>query len=108
MFNKSGFEHLVQKRGLQRPKSEQRRRFVLLPYIKDILQDKIVIATHEESKTLHITKIGGVRVAAVIMAQFWRMVAVRDGKIIKIVIRQIKGREKHFFSVFEGKQKSTR
>ena len=108
VFNQAGFEHLVQKRGSPRPKSEQKRRFSLLPYVKNILEDQGITIIHEKNKILHSAKVGGARVIMVTTAQFWRIVALRDDEIIKIIIRQIDGHEKHFFSIFAKKQKSTR
>ena len=107
-FNKSGFEHLVRKRGLPRPKSEQKRRFALLPHIESILKDPTVTVSHEEDNILHTTKIQGERALVPAVVTFRRIVAMRDDKLVKIVIRQINGREKHFFGAFEGKQKPTR
>jgi hypothetical protein len=84
-FNKSGFRHLVWKGAFPRPKSEQKRRFALLIHIKTILRGPGAEISSEKKEGV----------------QFWVFTERRNNKIIKVVVRQIGGGEKHFFSVFE-------
>jgi hypothetical protein len=106
IFNRAGFEHLIGKRSVLRPKSERKRRFMLLQYTESILSDSAVQFEYEERRISHTTKINGERVTVTSKAHFWRFYAERDEKLIKLVIRQIENHQKHFFSIFEGKRKT--
>ena len=100
VFNQSGFQHLMRKRGRSRSKKEQKRRFALLLFVENIIRDKNITVQHEKNNILHSAKIGSKRIFKTTMAKFWRITAKRNGKIVKIVIRQIGNHGKHFFSVF--------
>jgi hypothetical protein len=91
VFRKAGFRHHIWKNGIFRIKSEQKRRLALIPCVVEIIQS-------QKDQGLYRNE-GDVR--------FWAFIQRRDKKIIRVVIRQIGEGEKHFFSVFEEKQKST-
>lgn len=90
-FRKAGFRHLIWKGPAPRLKSEQKRRFTLLPYVEKILQNPNNSVIYKSEGD----------------AKFWGFTDRQNERIIRVVLRQIGEGEKHFFSVFEDKQKST-
>ncbi len=91
-FRKAGFRHLSWKGGVFRFKGEQRRRFAVLPSAVDILQKKNSEPVYKKEGN----------------AEFWAFTGQQDEATVRVIIRQINGGEKHFFSAFQEKQKSTR
>jgi predicted RNA binding protein YcfA (HicA-like mRNA interferase family) len=89
VFNRIGFQHLIQKGSAFRPKSEQKRRFALLVHAKDILQQSNVASEEDKAG-----------------AKLWIISGNRDGIDIKIIVRQIGNGKKHFLSIYGKKQKS--
>jgi hypothetical protein len=104
VFNRTGFDHLVQKERRMRPKSEQKRRFALLPFAKNILETHNGDITYKY-RNYPQEKVGDTDTTHM---HFWALTARQNEKLIKIVIRQLDGGEKHFFSIFEVNKKSTR
>ena len=107
IFDRMGFQHLIRPRGVQRPKSEQMRRFALLPYVKEILEDPHANVKHHQKETVRVMKIGGKKTVKPTFADFWEFTAERDGKTIKVIVRQFPNGEKHFLSVYEKKAKTS-
>jgi hypothetical protein len=105
-FTSIGLRHLIRKRGIRRPKSEQKRRFVLLHCIVPIITDPRAKVLHEEKETLRLVNHSGNKMAIPAQAEFWKFVAVQNGRIVRIVIRQFKNGKKHFLSVYGKEQKS--
>ena len=94
IFNRAGFQHLIRRKRIQRPKSEQKRRFLLLFHAREII---------ETSKTItHKRKSAGCATA-----EFWVFTRKIDERWITLVTRRIGGGGIHFFSIYEKKQKST-
>jgi hypothetical protein len=91
-FDKAGFRHLMQKGRVPRIKSEQRRRFALLVHVKDILNTEPFVSVEE-------------RIVNDNCVRYWKFVGNRGGVVVKLVVRQVEGRQKHFFSVYGQKQK---
>jgi hypothetical protein len=91
-FNADGLRHLVRKRGILRSGSDQKRRFALLQHAKAIIQDV-------QSTVMPGKEIGDA-------ARFWVISKPVKGKKISVVVRQFKGKSKHFFSIYSEKQKS--
>jgi hypothetical protein len=94
-FNKHGFRHLIEKKGFARPKTEQMRRFVMLYYVKDILTSPGIIPSHSVKEDRNSKM------------DLWIFTARKDGLLIKIIIRHVKGGKKQFLSVYGRTQKST-
>jgi hypothetical protein len=94
-FTQEGFRHLVGKKGIVRPRSEQRRRFMLLYSVKDILENPEVKFSHTITTTRNLR------------ADYWVATGIMNNFHIKIVIRKVDGGKKHFFSVYGKKQKTT-
>lgn len=83
-FNKVGFHHLIQKGKRFRPRNEQKRRFLLLSHVKEILSDP---KTHCDDR--HDQNDPRVR--------YWNLSANKENKSIKIILIQIKNGKKYFF-----------
>jgi hypothetical protein len=90
IFSRSGFKHLIWRGSKHRPKGEQKRRFALLLHAHSILTDPQIVPIRREGNDGVV---------------FWGFTAVRDNKEITIVIRQIKGGRKHFFSIFQSRKR---
>lgn len=96
-FTRVGFDHLVRKGRTKRSKKEQIHRFRLFRFVKQIVSNKEATILFRE------TIRGSSR------AYFWTFVETIRGLKIKVVIRQIDGGTKHFFSIMgSGTKKSPR
>ena len=101
VFNSVGFRHLIWKGAEQRPQQEQKRRFALLPYIKNTLTNHRGMMEFREEIRTSIVKEHGKKIRRLSRARFWGLVINGgDGTTITIVIRQIDSRNKHFFSIY--------
>ena len=90
-FTADGLRHLVRKRGILRSKREQRRRFALLAHAKDIIQDATATVLPGNNTTDAV--------------QFWVISKQVSDKKVSVVVRQFKGKAKHFFSIYAEKAK---
>jgi len=84
VFNRIGFRHLIRKNSLPRARNEQKRRFALLPQSILILSDPAMKVVHRKEGKF----------------DFWAFTKEYNNRKIKIIVRQIEGRQKIFFSVF--------
>jgi len=99
-FSRIGFNHIIRKGHQLRTKAEQKRRFVLIQYAKQIILDpKATILFRESTVREKINKYGK-RVIVESHARFWTFVATIHGCKIKVVIRQLDDGKKHFLSIF--------
>lgn len=105
-FANDGLRHLVRKNGRRRTKREQARRFSLLPYAKEIIQDDTVKITHGENITTHLAKQHGTTILIQSRASFWTLTKDYGDTAITVVIRQIEHKKKHFFSIYDAKSKN--
>ena len=95
VFNNIGFTHLLRKKGVLRPKSEQKRRLDLLPDAVDVISNRLASPTFQNgdsSRPIHI----------------WKFIEKNEEKNIKVIVRQFEGGIKHFYSVYGKKQKTAR
>ena len=106
-FNRVGFQHLLQKERRFLPKSEQLRRFALLPYAKDIVGDYRGSIIYEERKIMRNREADGKIELTTSTMRFWAFTDKRDGEKMRLVIRQVDGGKKHFFSIFQENKKPT-
>jgi hypothetical protein len=106
IFTREGFDHLIGKRGVLRPKSERRRRFALLPLAKEILTDPAAEFTCEKKPIIYRTRINAAHIKINATAYFWIFKKEYGGKIVTLVIRQINAHPKHFLSIFERTRKA--
>ena len=72
-FNKHGLNHLIRKRGIIRPFSEQIHKFTLFNNVPKIMKSIEVFHKHEIGNNI----------------QFWSLVTLNSNALIKIIIRQI-------------------
>ena len=105
-FNRLGFQHLIRFKKRQRPKSEQVRRFLLLPTAKEILGDPNSKAEHHRKEIVDTGKARWGKIPKFPYADYWEFTGKRDGRIIKVIVRQFPEGRKHFLSVYEKKEKS--
>jgi hypothetical protein len=82
-----GFSHLIKKGRLPRPKGEQKRRFFILRYMKNILSTKEPVSTDVSS----VSKV---------LVRYWKFIDTQEGNTVKIVIRQFNNEEKRFLSIY--------
>jgi hypothetical protein len=88
VFDKTGFRHLIRQGNSQRPKSEQKRRFALLAQAVKILKSETAYASCRRKEN----------------TTFWALDEVNNSSV-RVIVRQIDGKEAHFLSVFQVKTK---
>lgn len=102
-FTGVGFNHLVRKGRIPRPRNEQKRRFVLIPYVENIIRNPTAVILYERRETKYVSDRHGEKILIKSVADFWTFVECIGGCTIKVVIRQLEtGGPKHFFSVMGG------
>ncbi len=99
-LNSIGFQHLIRKHGALRLKSEQTRRFGLIPLAIAIIKNPEAKIFHEKRTADHRTYHHGKRKLVSKNADFWVFFGKQDDRPVKVVIRQLENGEKHFFSVY--------
>lgn len=99
-FTGVGFNHLMRKGRIPRTRNEQKKRFVLVPYIKQVIQNSRTVLEYRQTiEEIEIDR-HGKKVLISSTAEFWKLVEKIDDCIVKVVIRQLDtGGPKHFFSV---------
>ena len=99
-FTGVGFNHLMRKGRIPRTRKKQKKRFVLIPYIKQVIQNsRVIIEYRQTTEEIEINR-HGEKVIITSTAEFWKLVEKIDDCIVKVVIRQLGTRgSKHFFSV---------
>lgn len=88
-LNKHGLTHLFVKGRLPRKSEDIIRRIKIFPAAKEIIQKEKEIAEYR------ITKKG------LSTGHFWTLKSKINGKLIKVVIRQLNNGRKHFFSIMD-------
>lgn len=99
VFNSAGFNHLVRKGRIPRPRNEQKRRFVLLEYAEQIIKNPRADIEFRQSEIKYTVDRYGEEVLMTSVAKFWTFAQTIDGCVIKVVIRQIEDKQKIFFSI---------
>lgn len=87
-FSNAGFRHLIRKDKI-RSRAEQKQRFLLLPFAKEIIGDSNSTLEYRE-KILNGS-----------LTQYWSLTNVRDNLPIRVVIRQVNNGRKHFYSIIK-------
>ncbi len=88
-FNRYGFRHLIRKGKKLREIDEQLERLALLKHAEAIIRNS------RNFKDFNKNNIGE-------SADFWSLVHYINKTKITVIIRQIKGGHKHFFSIMKG------
>lgn len=100
-FDDAGFHHLIWKNRKHRSRTEQKRRFRLLPSAERVIaQTKLSIAYQEREIMFLKKKYGEAKIEAA-HASFWGLKEERDDQTITVVIRQVDSGDKHFYSIFD-------
>lgn len=89
-FTGKGFSHLLRKGHIPRPLSDQMRRLSLLKYAREIVVESTEFDTHRKGTGI----------------EFWTLYKIFRNKKITVVISQIKGEPKKFFSIMDRKSKN--
>ena len=99
-FTSAGFSHLIRKGRIPRSKNEQKKRFVLIPFIESVIKNPRAKILFKRQEARDITNRHGDKILIKSIADFWTFVEEINGCIIKVVIRQLEGKnQKHFLSV---------
>jgi len=89
VFNNIGFRHLIRKAKV-RSKKEQTKRFSLLSEVPEILKDANANISYRSEfrngKSIH----------------YWAFSKEKEGREIRVVVRQVGNGIKHFYSVMES------
>ncbi len=88
-FNKHGFIHLIRKEGKRRSLNQQVRRLGLFDRAAPILSSAKEFSRYE------------IRDDMTSKAYFWTFLGKDEFSGIKVVVRQLEGGRKHFFSIMD-------
>lgn len=99
LFTSAGFDHLLRKGRIPRTRNEQKRRFTLLPYVEQIVKNPTAKIVYRKTKIKENVNRHGEKILIESVAHFWTFVDKIDDCGIKVVIRQLENKNKHFFSV---------
>ena len=102
-FSRVGFNHLVRKGRIPRTKNEQKRRFVLVPYVEKIIKNPKAKIFYREKTVKYKANRHGEKVIIESRAKFWAFVENAESCKVKVIIRQLGNGHKHFFSVIGDK-----
>src|SRR3989338_8598150 len=91
-FTNVGFNHLVRKGRIPRPKNEQKRRFPLIPHIEKIIRNPKATIQYERRETRNVVNRHGDKITIQSVADFWTFAERINGCEIKVVIREIVGK----------------
>lgn len=91
LFTRAGFQHLIRRKDIQRPKSEQKRRFALLKHVVRILESP------EATSSSYVKELNGRQVT------FHAFKERCLEEIVTVVVRQDEGKQMHFLSVYSKK-----
>ena len=105
-FNKIGFRHLIRKGGKRRTKADQIRRFALLVHAKEIIKDPETEITSTEREIEHPAFRHGSKIRVKTQTRFWSFRKITNNKSITVVVRQLGRGTKHFFSIYDKKQRN--
>ena len=104
-FTSKGFTHLIRKGHNPRPRSEQVRRFLLIPYAEQIIKNPKATILYRSSETKYYINRHGQKILTSSIAHFWTFVESINGRRTKVVVRQLNQGQKHFFSIMGDNQK---
>jgi hypothetical protein len=102
IFNRTGFQHLLRKRGRRRTKHEKTRRFALLPFVENIIRNPNAEAQHEEKKLFYRFNQHGQKIKTSSRAAFWKLSEEMNGKTISVIVRKLNNGGKYFLSVYDN------
>ena len=98
-FTSAGFNHILRKGRIPRTRNEQKRRFTLLPHVENIIKNPATEIIYRKTKIKEKSNRHGKKVLIESVAHFWTFKEKVDDCVVKVVIRQLENKNKHFFSV---------
>lgn len=100
-FTSEGFNHLIRKGRIPRTRNEQKKRFALIPYAEKIIKNPQTITFRQTEEKYNVNR-HGQNILLTSIASFWTLHAKIKGCDIKLVIRQIHGKQKQFQSIMSS------
>lgn len=99
-FNRIGFQHIIHKKGRHiRETPSQIERFKLLPLAVKLLELTTTYQEYEsEPMKLEVEHLG-VDVFRNKRVTYWGIIAILDGKKVKVILRQVGNGAVHFWSI---------
>ena len=97
-FTSAGFDHILRKGRIPRTRNEQKRRFTLIPYVENIVKNPMAKIVYRKLDVKEKVNRHGEKVLIESVAHFWTFIDKVDDCVIKVVIRQLENKNKHFFS----------
>ncbi|MCB9814878.1 hypothetical protein H6784_05735 [Candidatus Nomurabacteria bacterium] len=99
-FTSEGFEHIIYKSARsERDKSSQIMRLKLLPLAIKLIETSTTFQEYEETIKQFIVKQCKKKVQISKRVQYWGIIAIIEGRKIKVIIRKIGNGKHHFWSV---------
>ena len=98
-FTSAGFDHILRKGRIPRTRNEQKRRFTLMPYVENIIKNPTAKIIYRKLDVKEKVNRHGEKVLVESVAHFWTFREKINDCVIKVVIRQLANKDKHFFSV---------
>lgn len=99
-FTSNGFEHIIYKRArTERDKSSQMMRFKLLPRAVRLIEVATTFQEYEETLMQFEVKRRKKRVLEAKRVQYWGLIAIIEGRKIKVIIRRVGKGQLHFWSI---------
>jgi hypothetical protein len=98
-FASAGFDHILRKGRIPRTRNEQKRRFTLIPFVENIIKNPVAKIVYRKLDVKEKVNRHGEKVLIESIAHFWTFEEKVDDCIVKVVIRQLANKDKHFFSV---------
>lgn len=104
-FTAEGFNHLIYKRRRsEREKDVQMLRFKILPWAIKLVKVTSTFQEYDETLKEVEVKQKKKRVKVTKLVKYWGLIAIIEGRKIKVIIRQVGESNKHFLSVIPGWQ----
>ena len=99
-FTAEGFEHIIYKGSrVERDKNSQKMRFKLLPRAVRLLEISTTFQEYEEiSKQFWIQR-HKKRIQESKRVQYWGIIAIIEGRKIKVIVRKVGNGQFHFWSI---------
>lgn len=113
-FNSEGWKHIFFKKGnIRRSVEDQYMRLKLLPLAEQVLRRSHTLQQYYETKSFERVQSNSVWATELKAVRYYAFSAVINNALIKVVIKQIEGRNKNFHSIIpkwyvkeqEGKKK---
>ncbi|MEK7161692.1 MAG: hypothetical protein AAB729_03315 [Patescibacteria group bacterium] len=99
-FNAEGFEHLLYKKwDSPRSKEEQYTRLKLLPLAVKVISQSHTLQEYNESKMFVRVQSNSKWTKELKLVKYYIFMAVLNNVLVKIIVREIEGRNKNFYSI---------